>query len=86
LGVSVARRAAHGAAVQFEGTLGLLGSDEFGYIAVFVWLILAGPGRASLDALLLRLFAVDARSRVGLTGRASGIRSSWLPFMAQVDL
>lgn len=33
----------------------LLALSEFTYIAVMVWLVLVGPGAASLDALLVRL-------------------------------
>lgn len=33
---------------------GLLGFEEFTYMAVFFWLAVAGPGKASLDYLLLR--------------------------------
>jgi putative oxidoreductase len=32
----------------------LLGFDEFEYLALFVWLAIAGPGRVSLDAALKR--------------------------------
>ncbi|MGH8139382.1 MAG: DoxX family protein [Steroidobacteraceae bacterium] len=33
----------------------LLGFDEFAYLALFLWLAIAGPGVASLDHLLMRL-------------------------------
>ncbi len=39
---------------DIEGLGGLVMTDEFGYIAVFVWLALAGPGAASLDAAIVR--------------------------------
>jgi putative oxidoreductase len=32
----------------------LLGFDEFAYLALFLWLAIAGPGRVSLDALISR--------------------------------
>jgi putative oxidoreductase len=32
----------------------LLGFDEFEYLALFLWLSIAGPGAVSLDHLLLR--------------------------------
>ena len=34
----------------------LLGFDEFEYLALFIWLAIAGAGPLSLDALLQRLF------------------------------
>ncbi|MGE0387311.1 MAG: DoxX family protein [Gammaproteobacteria bacterium] len=34
--------------------------DEFLYILVFFWLLVAGPGPASLDALLVRRLGLDA--------------------------
>jgi putative oxidoreductase len=44
-------------AVEWEGFTGLIFTDEFAYLAVFVWLLVAGPGAASLDALIKRFFA-----------------------------
>lgn len=38
----------------------LLGFDEFEYLALFLWLAIAGPGVASLDRWLLRLFGGGA--------------------------
>src|SRR3979490_3036423 len=32
----------------------LLGFDEFEYLALFLWLAIAGPGRVSLDHLIMR--------------------------------
>ena len=32
----------------------LLGFDEFEYLALFLWLAIAGPGAVSLDHLLMR--------------------------------
>jgi putative oxidoreductase len=34
----------------------LLGFDEFEYLALFVWLAIAGPGVASVDACLQRWY------------------------------
>jgi putative oxidoreductase len=34
----------------------LLGFDEFAYLVMFLWLALAGPGKASLDALIAKLW------------------------------
>jgi putative oxidoreductase len=45
----------------------LLGFDEFEYLALFLWLAIAGPGIVSLDGWLQRWF-----SRAG--GRAAGVR------------
>ena len=50
----VAIRAAKWADVDSVETL--LGFDEFEYLALFVWLCLAGPGSISVDYLLQRLF------------------------------
>jgi putative oxidoreductase len=38
-----------------------LGFDETEYLALFLWLAIAGPGRASLDHLLTRWFGITAR-------------------------
>lgn len=35
----------------------LLGFDEFAYLALFLWLAIAGPGAVSLDALISRWLA-----------------------------
>jgi putative oxidoreductase len=35
----------------------LLGFDEFEYLALFLWLAIAGPGAISLDALISRWLA-----------------------------
>jgi putative oxidoreductase len=37
---------------EIDGLSALLGLEEFLYLAVFVWLMLAGPGALSLDRLL----------------------------------
>jgi putative oxidoreductase len=42
---------------ELEGLTDLLGTSEFAYIAVLCWLVLAGPGQASLDALIVHLRA-----------------------------
>jgi putative oxidoreductase len=39
----------------------LLGFDEFGYLALFLWLAIAGPGVLSLDHWLLRWSARHSR-------------------------
>ena len=39
----------------------LLGFEEMTYLAVFLWLAIAGPGAASLDYLLLRTTGGDER-------------------------
>jgi putative oxidoreductase len=39
----------------------LLGFDETEYLALFLWLAIAGPGRASLDHVLARWFGITAR-------------------------
>jgi putative oxidoreductase len=41
----------------------LLGFDEFEYLALFLWLAIAGPGVLSLDHLLQRWY--DRRARAG---------------------
>jgi putative oxidoreductase len=40
---------------ELEGLSDLLYTDEFAYVAIFLWLALAGAGAASVDALLVRL-------------------------------
>ena len=60
----VAMRAARWEEVDSLGTL--LGFNEFLYLALFLWLAIAGPGVISLDHLLQRSFA--RRSRGGLSG------------------
>jgi putative oxidoreductase len=40
---------------DIEGLGGLFGTSEFLYIVLFGWIAVAGPGAASLDALLVRL-------------------------------
>jgi hypothetical protein len=39
----------------------LLGFDEFEYLALFLWLAIAGPGILSLDHLLQRIFGRPVR-------------------------
>jgi putative oxidoreductase len=41
----------------------LLGFDEFEYLALFLWLAIAGPGVISLDHWLVRLFRINRRER-----------------------
>jgi putative oxidoreductase len=38
-----------------------LGLDETEYLALFLWLAIAGPGRVSLDSALTRWFGITAR-------------------------
>ena len=45
---------------QVGNVADLLGLNEFAYIAIFFWIVVAGPGAASLDALILR--ALSSRS------------------------
>jgi putative oxidoreductase len=40
----------------------LLGFDEFEYLALFLWLAIAGPGIISLDHLLMRMTKRTAAS------------------------
>jgi putative oxidoreductase len=46
---------------QVDSLAYLLGLSEFAYLAIFLWLAVAGPGPVSLDHLLQR--NVEARSR-----------------------
>jgi putative oxidoreductase len=39
----------------------LLGFDETEYLALFLWLAIAGPGRVSLDHVLTQWFGITAR-------------------------
>jgi uncharacterized membrane protein YphA (DoxX/SURF4 family) len=54
----------------------LLGFDEFEYLALFLWIAIAGPGTLSLDHLLQRILRstnarqVDAPLLAGRTKRA----------------
>lgn len=43
----------------------LLGFDEFEYLALFLWLAIAGPGVASLDHLLQRWYSAARASSSG---------------------
>jgi putative oxidoreductase len=51
---------------ELEGLTDLLGTSEFAYVAVLCWLVLAGPGRASIDALFVHM-----RMRPGAHARLS---------------
>ncbi len=42
---------------------GLLGMEEFTYMAVFFWLAIAGPGKVSLDHLLLQKAGQDGEAK-----------------------
>ena len=46
---------------EIDGIRTLLAFDEFNYLAGFLWLFVAGPGKASLDALLFRRSAALPR-------------------------
>lgn len=46
---------------ELEGISDLLGTSEFAYVAMLTWIVLAGPGSASLDAVIVRL---RSRSRL----------------------
>ena len=43
----------------------LLGFDEFEYLALFLWLAIAGSGSVSIDALLERWFKREASVKLG---------------------
>ncbi len=45
---------------DIDGVSTLLGFEEFSYLVMFLWLALAGPGKASLDHLIARLW-IDGR-------------------------
>ena len=45
---------------KVEGLTDFVGAEEWIYIVIFVWLAVAGPGAASIDRLLARLFKLDA--------------------------
>jgi len=62
----VAIRAAKWADVDSLETL--LGFDEFEYLALFLWLAIAGPGVVSVDAWLQRWYH-RGRGRAGVAGR-----------------
>jgi putative oxidoreductase len=50
----------------------LLGFDEFEYLALFLWIAVAGPGLLSLDHLLQRRWSrTDAQAAGGNAGTAS---------------
>jgi putative oxidoreductase len=42
----------------------LLGFDEFEYLALFLWIAIAGPGVLSIDRLLQRIFGSPSSSHV----------------------
>jgi putative oxidoreductase len=46
----------------------LLGLDEFEYLALYVWLAIAGAGRVSLDYLIQRWYDRSVRGRALSTG------------------
>jgi putative oxidoreductase len=72
LGVTmiVAIRSAKWADVDSLETL--LGFDEFEYLALFLWLAIAGPGRASIDYWLQRWFDRTGR----LPGQVQGAENA----------
>lgn len=42
---------------EIDGVQSLLGFEEFSYLAMYLWLIVAGPGKLSIDHLIARRFA-----------------------------
>jgi putative oxidoreductase len=73
LGVTmiVAIKAAKWADVDSLETL--LGFDEFEYLALFLWIAIAGPGVLSLDYLLQRWYSrTQVRAADGSVGSAAG--------------
>ncbi len=52
----------------------LLGFDEFEYLALFLWLAIAGPGVLSLDHLLQRWY--DRSARAGGSSARAAVSSS----------
>lgn len=46
---------------DIDGLSTLLGFEEFSYLVMFLWLALAGPGKASIDWLLGRKLDTPAR-------------------------
>jgi putative oxidoreductase len=53
---------------QVTGIVALVGLSEFAYIAILFWIAIAGPGAASLDALILRLAGGGEREPGGVAG------------------
>lgn len=45
--------------------------DEVVYILIFFWLLMAGPGKASLDALIMRWLAADASVKSTVMGASA---------------
>jgi putative oxidoreductase len=39
---------------EIDGVSSLLGFEEFSYLAMYLWLIVAGPGKLSIDYLIKR--------------------------------
>jgi putative oxidoreductase len=54
---------------ELSGIPDLLGTSEFAYIAMLGWLVLAGPGSASLDALIVR-FRASPSAAPGIAAQA----------------
>jgi putative oxidoreductase len=44
---------------KVDGLTDFLGLEEWGYIVIFIWLAVAGPGAVSVDRLLARAFELD---------------------------
>lgn len=42
---------------EIDGLSSLLGFEEFSYLAMYLWLVVAGPGKLSIDHLIARRFA-----------------------------
>jgi hypothetical protein len=58
----------------------LLGFDEFEYLALFLWLAIAGAGPLSLDHLLQRIFGgAAARTSAAMAPSADQTRAQHRP-------
>jgi putative oxidoreductase len=47
---------------EIDGVQSLLGFEEFSYLAMFFWLVVAGPGKASIDHLIARRQSTKKKS------------------------
>jgi putative oxidoreductase len=56
---------------EIDGVSSLLGFEEFSYLTMFVWLAIAGPGKASIDHLLSRVFVKGEKIAYGLQRQPS---------------
>ena len=57
------------AKTYYDAVMPLLGFDEFEYLALFLWLAIAGPGVLSLDHLIQRWY--DRSTRGAATTQSS---------------